>query len=259
MKKYFLAASLLSLVSTSASAWTLTTAARSGFPTSDIVIKISSNSCANAGFTSSSLETLVKDAINDYWSKVPTSSLNLTTGGVLSVDISADDLTTAASKTNANTILVGCSQNASSFPDGSILGVGGLGCNASGSCYGAVLLNDTAATILDSLDRNTILTTFAHELGHALGLGHSSVKHALMYYTVSDKTQKSLSQDDIDGISYLYPTEKKIGGLAGACGTIDTDPKGPTNFLGSLTIGFGLILLARALSKKKSSKLPMPL
>jgi hypothetical protein len=251
MKMNFLTISLFSFFSITANAWTLSTAARSGFPTSDIVIKISSNTCANAGFTASSLETLVNDAINDYWSKVPTSSLNLTTGGVISVNISGDDLTNAAAKTDVNTIVVGCSQNATSFPDGSILGVGGLGCSASNVCRAAVLLNDTAATQLDTLDRSIIVATFAHELGHALGLGHSSVTHALMYYTGSNKTQKSLSQDDIDGISYLYPEEKKLGGLAGACGTIDTTPKGPGNFLGAFLFGLGLIYLGKLVLRRR--------
>lgn len=240
MKKYFLMIVTLFLYSLNGNAWTLSTPERAGFPKSDIVIKISSNTCANAGFTSSSMETLVNDAINDYWSKVPTSSLNLSTGGVITADLSADDLTNAAAKTTANTIIVGCSQNATLFSSGSTLGVGGIGCSG-GVCRAAVLLNDTAATQLDTLDRSVILTTFAHELGHALGLGHSSVKPALMYYTVSGKTQKSLSQDDIDGISYLYPSEKKLGGLSGACGSIDIDPKGPTNFLWSLLIGLMII------------------
>jgi hypothetical protein len=251
MNKYFLTITLFSFFSTTASAWTLSTTARSGFPTSDIVVKISSNTCANAGFSASSLETLVNDAINDFWSKVPTSSLNLSTGGVISVDVSADDLTNAAAKTDVNTIIVGCSQDATMFPDGSILGVGGIGCSASRVCRGAVLLNDTAATQLDSLDRNVILATFAHELGHALGLGHSSVSHALMYYTGSNKTQKSLSQDDIDGISYLYPEEKKLGGLAGACGTIDTTPKGPGNFVGAFLFGLGLICLGKLVLRRR--------
>lgn len=245
MNKYLLTVSLLSLFSASANAWTLSNASRSGFPTSNIVIKISSNACVNAGFTASSLETLVKDAINDFWSKVPTSSLELSTGGVISVDVSGDDLTDAAGKTDVNTIIVGCSADATTFPDGSILGVGGLGCSASNVCRAAVLLNDTAATQLDTLDRTIIVATFAHELGHALGLGHTSVKHALMYFDGSDKTQKSLAQDDIDGISYLYPEEKKLGGLAGACGTIDTTPKGPGNFIGAFIFGLGLIFLGK--------------
>jgi hypothetical protein len=248
-----------------AHSWTLASTARTGFPVSEITIKISSNNCTNAGFTAATLESLVNDAINDYWSKVPTSSLKLTTGGILPVNLSADDLTAAANKTDANTIIVGCGANATTFSSGSTLAVGGLGCAASG-CRGAVLLNDTAATQLNSLSRTAVLATFAHELGHALGLGHSSVVPALMYYSVSNKTQKSLAQDDIDGISYLYPSEKEVLGLGGACGTIDTDgpnkskdsgdkngPFGSMNFLGSILVGLALVMMTKFLKIRNIS------
>lgn len=257
MKNFNSLVLLLSLYSFDSSAWTLGNVDKRGFPISNIVIKISSNTCANAGFTASSMETLVNDAIHDYWSKVPTSSLELISGGLVIADLSADDLTAAVPKAAQNTIIVGCSANAASFPSGGILGVGNISCNASG-CKGGVLLNDTAATQLDTLDRNIILTTFAHELGHALGLGHTSVQPALMYYSGTGKTQMSLSQDDIDGISYLYPAEKELGGLAGACGTIDLNGSsgGPGNFLGSLVVGLFLIgLINRIKVKSKEDDL----
>ncbi|KFQ92899.1 Stromelysin-1 [Nipponia nippon] len=48
----------------------------------------------------------------------------------------------------------------------------------------------------------------AHELGHSLGLGHSSVFGALMYpiYMARDTRDYRLHQDDIDGIQALYET-----------------------------------------------------
>jgi len=239
------------------SAWTLGNSNRLGFPLSNIVIKLSSNTCVNAGFSASSMETLISDSINQFWAKVPTSSLELTTGGVLSgVDVSADDLTAAVPKTTLNTIIVGCSSNATTFASSSTLAVGNISCSSAG-CRGGVLLNDTASTKLNSLSRTTIIATFAHELGHALGLGHSSSETALMYYaSFSGKTQVSLTQDDIDGISYLYPSEKKIGGLAGACGTVDfkssddsDKPGGNGQFLLSILFGFAIIFVFSRLNK----------
>ncbi|MFQ6105069.1 MAG: matrixin family metalloprotease [Candidatus Glassbacteria bacterium] len=46
-----------------------------------------------------------------------------------------------------------------------------------------------------------------HELGHSLGLGHTSYYNATMYaYADYGETKKrSLHWDDIDGIEYLYP------------------------------------------------------
>ena len=56
----------------------------------------------------------------------------------------------------------------------------------------------------------------AHEIGHAFGLGHSNFDASLMHYTLNNNI-KQLSRDDEDGISYLYPNTKKLGG----CGTIE--------------------------------------
>lgn len=50
------------------------------------------------------------------------------------------------------------------------------------------------------------LYAVTHELGHSLGLGHSSDPNAVMYPTYEDKDSKDfkLSQDDIKGIQKLY-------------------------------------------------------
>ncbi|OGM24571.1 hypothetical protein A2962_01265 [Candidatus Woesebacteria bacterium RIFCSPLOWO2_01_FULL_39_61] len=49
-----------------------------------------------------------------------------------------------------------------------------------------------------------IETVWLHEFGHGLGLGHSNVEMAVMepYY---EGVRRVLHQDDIDGVSFLYP------------------------------------------------------
>jgi hypothetical protein len=46
-----------------------------------------------------------------------------------------------------------------------------------------------------------------HEIGHVLGLGHSSVKDAAMYPTLKPRSKKvNLNMDDVVGVQSLYGT-----------------------------------------------------
>ncbi|KAL3716816.1 hypothetical protein ACJRO7_008400 [Eucalyptus globulus] len=47
-------------------------------------------------------------------------------------------------------------------------------------------------------------TVALHEIGHLLGLGHSSVAGAIMYPTISPGVSKGLHGDDVQGIKTLY-------------------------------------------------------
>lgn len=247
MRLFFIAVTFFSY---NAYAWTLNSAQGLKFSSGAIEIKIASDTCTNAGLTPSTIDSLVKDSIAEYWSTTPTSSLELNSTGNSGIAYSNPSNANAAfAVVPTNSILVGCSNSATIFSSSTTLAVGSLSC-AGPACKGIVLLNDTASTQLNSVSRDILLTTFSHELGHALGLGHTSVKEALMYYSLTAKTQKYLHQDDIDGISYLYPNSKKLGGLAGSCATVslidnDNDHKddnnGLGNFIGSFALGVLII------------------
>jgi hypothetical protein len=87
---------------------------------------------------------------------------------------------------------------------------------------GLLILNfeSGAAANVATVGAESAAYVLAHEIGHILGLGHSSSDAALMYYNASTGKDVRLSQDDIDGISYLYPREEPTnGGLLG-CGTL---------------------------------------
>lgn len=64
------------------------------------------------------------------------------------------------------------------------------------------------------LDNNTpagqynFVKTLSHEIGHTLGLGHSSVPTALMFAYYNEKN--TLDQDDIMAIQYLYGKKQQI-------------------------------------------------
>ncbi|KAB1219282.1 Metalloendoproteinase 1 [Morella rubra] len=47
-------------------------------------------------------------------------------------------------------------------------------------------------------------TVALHEIGHLLGLKHSSIKEAIMYPLIDDEATKGLHADDIQGIKALY-------------------------------------------------------
>ncbi|XVE83886.1 hypothetical protein DITRI_Ditri16bG0124200 [Diplodiscus trichospermus] len=47
-------------------------------------------------------------------------------------------------------------------------------------------------------------TVAAHEIGHLLGLGHSSVESAIMFPSLPTGVSKGLDLDDIEGIRILY-------------------------------------------------------
>lgn len=236
--------------STTIFSWTLSRSARSGFKTTkSIDVYLGSDTCSNAGVTTAELLAYTKEAVDEFWNTVSTSSLKLNVKGITATSLSGDDLNSAINKTSTNSIIVGCNSNATLFTSNNILAVGGMGC-AGDDCRGAVIVNDKAGTVVASSDNQTIKATMAHELGHALGLGHTSVKYALMYYDATGVVNKSLAQDDIDGISYLYPNDKKLGGLAGSCSTVINRPGQLKDQLLGFLIGLFAILGLKFLKKR---------
>ncbi|KJR40152.1 secreted protein containing Peptidase M10A and M12B, matrixin and adamalysin domain protein [Candidatus Magnetoovum chiemensis] len=71
---------------------------------------------------------------------------------------------------------------------------------------GAVVVQDNVACFFNDYNGKNAEEVLAHELGHTLGVGHTTDNTALMYpYAHGDGRGGQLAQDDIDGITYLYP------------------------------------------------------
>lgn len=64
-----------------------------------------------------------------------------------------------------------------------------------------------------------------HEIGHLLGLGHSTVQEAIMYPTLTVRERKvDLAQDDVSGVQNLYGANPEFKGVApaGVAGEMDS-------------------------------------
>ncbi|KAI7998422.1 Metalloendoproteinase 3-MMP [Camellia lanceoleosa] len=67
--------------------------------------------------------------------------------------------------------------------------------------------DSTAASAVD------LESVAVHEIGHLLGLGHSSIESAIMYPSISSATRKvELVSDDIQGIQSLYGSNPNYNG-----------------------------------------------
>ena len=214
-----------------------------------IVIRPGDSGCANAGLSAPQLREFIQRAIDDYWNSVPTARAHFVIGDALTIGASAttDEMVALAS---VGEIVVGCSDNTTTFTDGRTLALGGM---STTQARGVVAINNTADTRFNDVDELARVSTFAHELGHAIGIGHSPIDYSLMYYSVTaGVVNEHLTEDDADAFTYLYPKDKKAGGLLGACGTIsfdnDDDNNGPLQFVLTLIMGFLCINFVRKIS-----------
>ncbi|GMI77913.1 matrix metalloproteinase [Hibiscus trionum] len=79
----------------------------------------------------------------------------------------------------------------------------------------------TRSALPSAVDLETVAV---HEIGHLLGLGHSSVEDAIMYPTVTSRTRKvELGDDDIQGIQSLYGGNPNYNGPTATTPTTTTE------------------------------------
>ncbi|XP_058192914.1 metalloendoproteinase 2-MMP [Rhododendron vialii] len=114
-----------------------------------------------------------------------------------------------------------------------------------------VVEGDVAASaVVSAVDLESVAV---HELGHVLGLGHSSEREAIMYPTISTGTRKvDLAGDDVEGIQSLYGSNPNYNGSATSTTTTTTTQERDTSGGGSrfggqlwllLAVGMGLLTL----------------
>jgi Matrixin len=257
---------LLVFVTSSSFAFTLNNNFGASFKKSKVKVYVAGNTtCTGAGLNVYSLQDLVKPAVEKFWNKVPTSKLRLKPSGFtaainninsgrLCSPTDTDCITAAGANLipQVTDIVIACNIEPLNFGGAGVLAVT-IPNNFSGRrIRGAVILiNDTA--LFGNLSTNDKISVIAHEIGHAIGLGHAEDKNkdALMYYKVVD-LRRSLGQDDIDGVTYLYP---KVVDGCGLMGTLDTkggNGKGPSFW----EMGLGLMLMILIAELRKVLKRP---
>lgn len=225
-----------------ASAWTLISGAGAGWETRNLTVYFNP---ANCGIPEAELLPIIDQAIRS-WNGVPTANLTLARAS------SSVLLTSLVAGTATEVPAIVCDPNFATtngvdrdrIPAVTRLsGVGKIS-------YGAVFLNaeSGAGAAIASLTREQVLVTIAHELGHVLGLGHSSATDALMYYSIGGKTTARLSKDDRDGVTYLYPRNEIAAGKPFGCAAVHGRKTEPWAWVLAWVYLAGVVRLGRLLS-----------
>lgn len=248
---------LLLLLSTQAFAFYLITNNGSHFNSKKVKVYITSNStCSNTGYTANDLLDLAVEGSKESWNKVGKANIKVIKGGVFTTSDTnfltgelcvADSDTTCGAGTvpKVTSIIIACNNNTTNFPSSGTLAISApnniKGTTIKGS---VILLNDRASSILNQFSNAEMKKILAHEIGHALGIGHSKDDDALMYST-NIINKNGLAEDDILALTHLYPHNLNEIDCTGFIGSISTndDQTPPFSGLIHLTLGFLSIFL----------------
>ncbi|MCB9093107.1 MAG: matrixin family metalloprotease [Halobacteriovoraceae bacterium] len=223
------------------------------FSSDEVKVMVASNTdCSNIGLTKAELSDMIDPAINDYWNTVTTSRLKLKNGGYYQTSNalfntgllcgSGQSGCTSANESQwipkVTGIVISCNSNSTSdvmFP-ASRSGIYGFtlpnNYNDTNLLGSVIVINSSSTSKFDELSYAQQVVVIAHEIGHAVGIGHMRNQENIMYYTLTPE-RFALGPDDVDAMTYLYP--KKIDG----CGLITSikDKADDDNFYSSFLIG----------------------
>lgn len=213
-------------------AFTFNNSVAAAFKEEKVAMRVSTTPCQELKMSNAELEDLLRDAVDQYWNKAPTSNLYMDLGAPIatSSEFRNDNPCQGSSGCEPNPelvvdsgIVVACNVNGTIFSDPRILAVT-LTNNIQGRRLvgSLILINDNSGNRFADMERDEQVAVLAHEIGHAIGLGHSPVRDSLMYFSTVPK-RRSLGQDDIDGVSFLYPDSFS----SSACGTLALNPQKP--------------------------------
>ena len=204
-----------------------------GWQDPEILFNVNTANCP----ASMDIPGLITDAVK-IWNNVATSRVKISYNGSTTSTVTGNP-TTVYCEPNFQGV-TGADQNyvpaaALPTPSGNYVATGLLYLNVSGG-----------SANISGFDRSLLLVIIAHEVGHILGLGHSQDPNALMYYNASAKTHLALAQDDIDGVSYLYPRNELGQDKMMGCGLVTTvgSPRPPSGGMFAVLLALMLLPLA---------------
>ena len=229
---------------------------------SEITFDVNPSDCLAAGVSEEQLNASIDQAFH-LWNATPATTLKLARGAVVAK--TADEINAQAEGGNPlilcdaalSTHLVAAGETP--VPIGNIpavtrvLRINGVRQIALAVVY--INADPASASNIARIIRNPqqFEVVLAHEVGHALGLGHSADATALMYYDATAKEALALSEDDVTGITYLYPRQELGGAGIFGCGTTHK-PSRPGS---SSWIPFGFLLMACWLAVAFAKKLAL--
>ncbi len=202
-------------------------------------LKISSEGCAAAGISDAILKDAMERAV-EIWNDVPESRLKIKVGSKSGTSVTSSTIPKGE-------VIIGCA----SLGAGTIAGVTNQD-KANGSAR--IKMN---SDFFNASQLVGFVGTVVHEFGHAVGLTHSKDPASVMTYESNGWNYKPsyLAQDDVDGVVYLYPNDKQLGGLMGSCNSYAADGKSSQGGMGiELLFGFfGFLALWKVARKLLNS------
>ncbi len=265
MKIFF----LLLIISSPLFAYTLNNNFGASFKNNEIKVYIAGNTtCSTAQLNIYDLNDLITPANDNFWNRVPTSNIRLSNGGYtdaidnintgrLCAPTDNDCIVDAAATVipPVDGIVIACNNNPDNFNGSNVLAVTIPNKFSGRDITGAVILINDSSVVFAGLSKSDKIGVIAHEVGHAIGLGHTDDTAALMYYRTV-KQRKTLGEDDMRGVSYLYPMKLDGMGLLGGCGTISTKPPGASgkSLFWQMSITLTIVILISELIKLLRSK-----
>lgn len=226
MEKFFIFICLLWVVKVNAFTLLSTDTAQKGWSSKNITFHLNPANCP----TDIDLVSAIDTALN-AWNGVPTSGLTISRGDDTSATTYQDPPVIVCDPNFGDSDIYRDDSDPSGVAD-YVPAVGGAQFSSHSVSAGLLILNVKAgaqasvSNIYRRLGPKLLEIIMAHEIGHVIGLGHSQESSALMYYDASKKTDLGLHQDDMDGISYLYPRDELGPDKFMGCGRINSGSSG---------------------------------